>query len=68
MAVPLSTRQIWGMPVVLALASAVGLLSALLGDGIWDAVSWAALGAPVAVIVGYGLRRPFIVKGPTRGW
>ncbi|WP_349644001.1 hypothetical protein [Bradyrhizobium sp. LTSPM299] len=25
----------------------VGLLSALIGDGWWDAVSWAALGLPV---------------------
>jgi iron complex outermembrane receptor protein len=29
--------------------TAFGLLSALLGDGIWDVLSWIALAAPVAV-------------------
>ena len=38
------------MPAVLAIASAIGLLSALFGDGFWDWLSWVALGAPVAVI------------------
>jgi hypothetical protein len=45
------------MPIVLSVVSAVGLVSALLGDGIWDALSWAALGAPVVVITWY-LTRP----------
>ncbi len=40
----------WGMPGLLALASLVGLLAALLGDGAWDVLSWLTLGAPVAVI------------------
>lgn len=40
----------WGAPGLLALASLVGLLAALLGDGAWDVLSWLALGAPVAVI------------------
>ena len=44
----MSTRQIWGMPIAIGMLSAVGLLSALLGDGIWDALSWAALATPVA--------------------
>ncbi|MBA5868517.1 MAG: hypothetical protein GDA68_00705 [Nitrospira sp. CR2.1] len=48
---PLSTRQIWGMPVALGVATAVGLLSALLGDGLWDGVSWISLGWPIAVIL-----------------
>lgn len=48
MSQPLSVRQIWGMPIVLAIFSAVGLLSALLGDGIWDVLSWIALAAPIA--------------------
>lgn len=47
----LSARQIWGMPVVLAVVSAVGLISALLGDGIWDVLSWVALAAPIAVLL-----------------
>lgn len=45
----MSTSQIWGIPVVIGTLSAIGLLSALLGDGIWDALSWLALAAPVAV-------------------
>ena len=40
----------WGVPAALALASLVGLLAALLGDGAWDVLSWLALGAPVVVI------------------
>jgi hypothetical protein len=45
----MSTSQIWGMPMVIGMLSAIGLLSALLGDGIWDVLSWAALATPVAV-------------------
>jgi len=37
---------------VLAVISSAGLLAALLGDGAWDALSWAALAVPV----GIGLR------------
>jgi hypothetical protein len=44
-------RQVFGVPTLLALVSAVGLLSALLGDDLWDALSWLMLGAPVAVVV-----------------
>jgi hypothetical protein len=51
MNVALTTRQIWFPPVLLALLTAVGLVSALLGDGIWDALSWLTLGAPIAVIL-----------------
>jgi len=44
-----TNRQIWGMPVVLGLLTVAGLLVALLGDGIWDLVSVAALAVPVGV-------------------
>jgi hypothetical protein len=47
-----STSQIYAVPAWLALASMVGLVAALLGDGSWDALSWVALGAPVAVTLG----------------
>jgi hypothetical protein len=43
--------RVFGMPTLLALVSAVGLISALLGDDLWDALSWLALGAPVAIIL-----------------
>lgn len=36
-------------PVVIAVISTIGLLSALIGDGVMDAVSWALLSVPVAV-------------------
>ena len=48
---------LWGMPILLGILTTIGLISALLGDGIWDAVSAVTLGAPVAVGAWYGLRR-----------
>ncbi len=48
---------VWRGPVILGAASACGLLSALLGDGAWDGLSWLALGAPVAVGLVLSLRR-----------
>jgi hypothetical protein len=49
--------SLWGAPIALGVISAVGLVAALLGDGVWDAVSWAALGLPVAVGGWFGMRR-----------
>ena len=57
MSAPLTKPQIWSAPVALGILSAVGLISALLADGPWDAVSWMALAAPVAVSA-WGLWRP----------
>jgi hypothetical protein len=37
--------------MLLALASIVGLASALFGDDAWDVLSWLALGAPLAIIL-----------------
>lgn len=48
--------NIWRWPIALGLLSVVGLLSALLGDGIWDALSWFTLGAPLAVIAFFVFR------------
>jgi len=45
-----SFRKVYGPAFVLAVVTACGLLSALLGDGIWDALSWMALAVPLAVI------------------
>ncbi|WP_407353528.1 hypothetical protein [Luteimonas sp. R10] len=42
-------RRIFAVPALLALVSSVGLVSGLLGDGVWDAVSWIALGTVVVV-------------------
>jgi hypothetical protein len=45
-------RSLWAVfrwPMVLAAISGAGLLAALLGDGPWDALSWAALAVPAAI-------------------
>jgi len=44
-------RKVYGSAIVLAVITMYGLLSALLGDGIWDALSWIALAVPLGVIV-----------------
>jgi hypothetical protein len=54
----LSLRQVFAAPLAIALLSAAGLVSALVGDGIWDVLSWLTLAAPVLVILWYWLRRP----------
>ena len=42
--------KVFGIPLLLAGLTAIGLLSGVLDDGIWDALSWLGLGAPLAVI------------------
>lgn len=54
----LSSSQIWGRPIAIGLVSAVGLISALLGDDIWDALSWFALAVPIVVPLWYIVRSP----------
>ena len=66
MSVSQTTRQIWAAPIVLGIASAIGLISALLGDGIWDALSWVTLTAPIAVVLWFVVRAiacPFVIRG-----
>lgn len=55
-----SALQVFGVPILLGTLSAVGLLSALLGDELWDGLSWLALGVPCLVIAWYwfGAGRP----------
>lgn len=51
MRAPIAGR-VWRWPALLASLTLFGLLSALLGQGdVWWALSWAALGAPLAVIL-----------------
>lgn len=52
-----TTRQLWTMPLALSIMTAVGLISALLGDGLWDAFSWVTLAVPVIVCVWFALRK-----------
>ena len=49
--------RLWGWPIALGLLTVVGLVSALLGDGWWDAVSAWTLGVPVVVGLWFSLRR-----------
>lgn len=45
------TARIFAIPAAIAVLSAIGLLSALTGDGFRDALSWVLLAVPVAAIV-----------------
>jgi hypothetical protein len=49
--------RLWGWPIALGLLTIAGLISALLGDGVWDHLSAVALGIPVLVCLWFGLRR-----------
>ena len=63
-------RRIWLWPLVLTIASLIGLVSALVGDGVWDVLSWLTLAAPIAVIGGCNARQPLadlIVRSPQPG-
>jgi hypothetical protein len=48
--------QVFAVPAIIAVGSSAGLLSALIGDGLFDALSWITLGAPVALICWYTTR------------
>jgi hypothetical protein len=39
------------MPILIAVASLIGLISALTGDGWRDAIAWVALAIPIAAVV-----------------
>jgi len=44
-----SFRALWGMPILLGVLTAAGLVLGLLGDGWWDVAAVICLGIPVAV-------------------
>jgi hypothetical protein len=46
----------WIMPICLSAIAAVGLISALIGDGAWDVLSWVALAIPAALCLYHALR------------
>jgi len=46
---PLPFRKVYGPAIILAGITLFGLLSALLGDGVWNALSWVALAVPLVV-------------------
>ncbi|WP_339451950.1 hypothetical protein [Pseudomonas sp. JAI120] len=41
--------KVFGIPLGIGLLSATGLFAALLGDGLWDSLSWLGLGLPAAI-------------------
>jgi hypothetical protein len=41
--------RIFVIPVVIGFLSAIGLVAALVGDDIWDWLSWATLAIPILV-------------------
>jgi hypothetical protein len=51
-----SLTQIFAIPSLVGIASLGGLVFALVGDGAWDALSWAALAPPVLLFVIYPWR------------
>jgi hypothetical protein len=53
---PRTLRQIFYLPAVFAAITIIGLLSALFGDGVWDALSWVTLACPIAATVYFVLR------------
>jgi hypothetical protein len=55
----LTKFQIFRTPLAIAAITVFGLLSALLGDGVWDAVSWIALAAPVGITAHHLCRSMF---------
>nr|WP_068893081.1 hypothetical protein [Pedobacter panaciterrae] len=48
--------KVWGIPVLLAVVTIIGLLSAIMGVGVWHIVSWIALSIPVYVMIRCGLK------------
>ncbi|MFD0750946.1 hypothetical protein ACFQZS_12395 [Mucilaginibacter calamicampi] len=53
--------RIWLAPIVIAVISAAGLLSALTGDDIWDVLSWITLSVPL-VVIAYFLNKYKVVS------
>lgn len=57
-----SLRQIFLIPLILGFISVVGLLSALLGDGVWDTLSWFTLCMPVLATFAYPIYLDLVKK------
>ncbi|MGK9416841.1 hypothetical protein ACSSUR_11875 [Pseudomonas cedrina] len=49
--------KVFSVPLGIGLLSAAGLFAALLGDGVWDSLSWVGLGVPAAIGVRGLLKR-----------
>lgn len=49
--------QVFRWPLLLGVVTVIGLVSALLADGVWDALSWALLALPLVVGLWFSVRR-----------
>jgi hypothetical protein len=49
--------DIFRWPLLLGALTAIGLASALVGDGGWDALSWTVMAVPLAVLGWKAARR-----------
>ncbi|WP_340119248.1 hypothetical protein [Pelagibius sp. 7325] len=47
----LPLRRVFGVPLAIAFVTLAGLVAALLGDGLLNALSWTGLTVPLAVIL-----------------
>ncbi len=57
----LERRSLWRIfraPFWIGVLSLIGLVAALVGDGLFDGLSWLGLGIPVALTLWYGWWRP----------
>jgi hypothetical protein len=50
---PSGFRKVWGAPLLLAVLTVFGLLSALLGTGIWHWLAWITITVPLIVTAWY---------------
>ena len=53
--------HVWTLPILLGILSTIGLLAALIGDDIWDGLSWLCLTIPL-VAIGWFVLKPRSVK------
>lgn len=49
--------RIWTAPTLLGISAAIGLIAALLSNGIGDYLAWVALAIPVLVVLSCARRR-----------
>ena len=54
---PRPLSRIFAVPLMIGVASAIGLSAALIGNGAWDVVGWFGLGTPLAVTAWCFVRR-----------
>lgn len=57
MSAPKRAPEIFRWPTVIAVVTLFGLIAALVGDGVWDGLSWAALGLPFVLAAYFFVRR-----------